>query len=92
MPPRLDAYFINSSAFDITDPQRARVIARYGEESQVLRSGWLLGASKLAGKAALVEVQQGRGRVIIFGFRPQHRGQTWGTFPLLFNAIMAATP
>jgi hypothetical protein len=89
LPSQLDAYFINSSAFEITDPQRARIVARYAEASQVLRSGWLLGADKLAGKAALVEVTLGRGRVILFGFRPQHRGQTWGTFPLLFNAIMA---
>lgn len=92
LPSRMDAYFINSSAFDVTDTQRARIVARYGEESQVLRSGWLLGANKLAGKAALVEVVQGRGRIILFGFRPQHRGQTWGTFPLLFNAIATATP
>jgi hypothetical protein len=92
LPKRLDVYFINSSAFEVTDPQRARVIARYGEESEVLRSGWLLGAHQLAGKAALVEVLSGRGRVILFGFRPQHRAQTWGTLPLLFNAISSGTP
>jgi hypothetical protein len=92
LPARLDVYFINSSAFEVTDPQRARIVARYAEESLVLRSGWLLGANRLAGRAALVEVPQGRGRVILFGFRPQHRGQTWGTFPLLFNAIAAGTP
>jgi Zinc carboxypeptidase len=89
LPAQLDAYFINSAAFELTDPQRASVVARYAEASEVLRSGWLLGADKLAGKAALVEVKFGQGRFILFGFRPQHRGQTWGTFPLLFNAIMA---
>lgn len=81
-----DAYFINSAAFDITDGQRARVVARYAEQN-TLRSGWLLGERYIAGKAALVEVSMGQGRVILFGFRPQHRGQTWGTFPFIWNAI-----
>ncbi|HYO91823.1 MAG TPA: M14 family metallopeptidase [Pyrinomonadaceae bacterium] len=91
LPSRMDAYFINSAAFDVTDTTRARIIARYDIAPSVLRSGWLLGAHRLAGKAALVEVSHGSGRVILFGFRPQHRAQTWGTFPLLFNAIASAT-
>ena len=87
MPPASDAYFINSSAFEVTNgASRVRVIARYAEKD-LLRSGWLLGESRIAGKVALAEVSMGRGRVIIFGFRPQHRGQTWGTFPLIFNSI-----
>ena len=80
-------YFINSSAYETTDPN-VRVIARYAEEN-VLRSGWLLGETHIKGRIALAEVSLGRGRVILFGFRPQHRGQTWGTFPLIWNAIAA---
>jgi hypothetical protein len=91
MPPRADAYFINSSAFEVLDAQAVRVIARYGQE-RVLRSGWLLGESRIAGKVALAEVALGRGRVILFAFRPQHRGQTWATFPFIFNSIMRASP
>ncbi|MGI8733424.1 MAG: M14 family zinc carboxypeptidase [Pyrinomonadaceae bacterium] len=80
-----DAYFINSSAFEASDAS-VRVIARYAKEN-VLRSGWLLGESRLRGKIALAEVQMGKGRVVLFGFRPQHRGQTWGTFPFIWNAL-----
>ena len=80
-----DAYFINSSAFEATDSS-VRVIARYAREN-VLRSGWLLGEEKLRGKIALAEVPLGKGRVVLFGFRPQHRGQTWGTFPFIWNAM-----
>ncbi len=81
----VDAFFINSSAFEATDSS-VRVIARYAKEN-VLRSGWLLGEDKLKGRIALAEVQLGKGRVVLFAFRPQHRGQTWGTLPFIWNAL-----
>jgi hypothetical protein len=85
---RADAYFINGAAFEVTDDSRARVVARYSQaKEELLRSGWLLGSQYIAGRAALVEATLGRGRVVLFGFRPQHRGQTWGTFPLVFNSV-----
>jgi hypothetical protein len=86
LPRDVNAYFINSAAFEVTDPQRVQVVARYRTEN-LLRSGWLLGEEKIKGKVALAEVALGRGRVILYGFRPQHRAQTWGTFPFIFNAI-----
>ncbi|MCA1616606.1 MAG: hypothetical protein LC800_21440 [Acidobacteria bacterium] len=84
-----DAYFINSSAFETAGAgaERVRVVARYAD-GDVLRSGWLLGEKYLAGKIALAEVSLGRGRVVLFGFRPQHRGQAWGTLPFVWNAIL----
>ncbi len=74
-----DAYFINSSAFEATD-NKVQVIARYAKED-VLRSGWLRGEDKIKDKIALAEIAMGKGRIVLFAFRPQHRGQTWGTFP-----------
>jgi hypothetical protein len=89
LPPLVDAYFVNSAAFDVTDPRRARVVARYAARREdVLRSGWLLGAEHLAGRAAVVETPLGRGRVRLIGFRPQHRAQTWATFPFVFNSVV----
>ncbi|MGH9970633.1 MAG: M14 family metallopeptidase [Pyrinomonadaceae bacterium] len=85
LPRNIDAYFISSSAFETTDSS-VRVVARYAREN-VLRSGWLLGEDKLRGRIALAEVRLGRGRVVLFAFRPQHRGQTWGTLPLIWNAV-----
>ncbi len=65
----------------------ARVIARFADAKELLLSGWLLGAEKLANKGAIVEVKRGKGRVIMFAFRPQYRGQSIATLPFLFNAI-----
>jgi hypothetical protein len=98
-----NAYFINSSAFELIDKAAAKandvyagptrdevhVIARYAKD-YVLRSGWLKGEDKIKDRIALAEVRMGKGRIVLFAFRPQHRGQTWGTFPFIWNAINLA--
>ena len=89
MPSTLPAYFINSSAFSAASEANVRVIARYAKEN-VLLSGWLLGEDKLRGQIALAEVGVGKGRIVLFGFRPQHRGQSWATLPLIWNALSSA--
>jgi hypothetical protein len=47
----------------------------------------MLGEKYLNGKAALVEGNYGKGKIVLFGFRPQHRAQTWGTFRFIFTAL-----
>lgn len=39
------------------------------------------------GKSGVTEVDWGQGRIVLFGIRPQYRGQTFATFKLMLNAI-----
>ena len=85
------AWVEGSLAFEPTG-DNARVIARFSDAKELLLSGWLLGGEKMANKGAIVEVKQGKGRVVMFAFRPQYRGQSIATLPFLFNAILMAAP
>ena len=69
------------------DPARVTVVARYPATGDPLVSGWLQGGDKLNGKAAMVEVKIGQGRAVLYGFRPQYRGQTMATEPLIWSAL-----
>ncbi|MFB0564425.1 MAG: hypothetical protein ACETWK_01945 [Candidatus Aminicenantaceae bacterium] len=82
--------FRSNLAFEIIPSQhndRYETVVRYIDRD-ILQSGWLIGEQHLANKAAMVSAIHGKGRVILIGFRTQHRSQTHGTFKLLFNALM----
>ena len=94
MPKETIAWAEDSPVFEVTnDPEatvpaaNVHVVASYPADKDPLLSGWLLGADLIKGKAALVEVTMGKGRVILFGFRPQYRAQSMATYPLFFNAL-----
>ena len=91
MPEEALAVFLQGNlAFDIPPAQhneRFEIVVRYADRD-LLQSGWLVGEETIAKKAAVVSAQMGAGRVVLIGFRTQHRAQTYGTFKLLFNALM----
>ena len=80
------AYFINSSAFEIADKTRVKTVAQYAAKDSLL-SGWTLGEKFMNSKTALAETDYGKGKIILFAFRPQHRGQTFATFQFIFNSL-----
>jgi len=80
------AYFSTSGAFEIAQDAKVKSIAKYADKDALL-SGWMLGEKYLNGKTALAETDYGKGKIILFAFRPQHRGQSWATFPFIFNAL-----
>jgi hypothetical protein len=89
VPPAVRAQRERADTDRAISASNVRIIARYPADKDPLLSGWLLGGNRIRGKAALVEVTMGKGRIILFGFRPQYRGQSLATYPLFFNAIRA---
>ncbi|MCG8462125.1 MAG: hypothetical protein MI919_38060, partial [Holophagales bacterium] len=88
MPERVDAFVSQSPVFEAREGFEGRVLARYPPQGNPLVSGYLLGEEHLRGRATAVEARHGRGRVLLIGFRPQWRGQPFGTFRILFNALL----
>ena len=82
------AWFEDGPAFEITDSTRATAAAVYPSSSSALLSGWLLGEDKLRGHAALVDVREGKGHVVLFGYRPQYRAQSMAMYPQLWAALL----
>jgi len=107
LPEWVSGYFAHSQAFELIkadekektgendsrSPEKrypVEVVARYSD-TVLLESGWILGGDLIADKPAIVEVSYGDGHIVLLGFRVQHRGQPYGTFRLLFNAIQRST-
>jgi len=63
------------------------ILARYPQGTDPLESGLLLHPEAIEGKAAAVELVYGKGRILLYGFKPEFRGQAHGTYRYLFNAL-----
>jgi len=87
--PEKAAVFVDSSpVFETLDGFKGAVLARYQDTGSPLLSGYLIGEKHLQGKAAALDVPLDAGHVVLIGFRPQWRGQPFGTFRVLFNAAL----
>jgi len=63
------------------------ILAKYAKANNPLESGLLLHPEAIEDKAAAVELTYGKGRIVLYGFKPQFRGQSHGTYRYLFNAL-----
>jgi hypothetical protein len=79
--------FERSPAFDTKPEFKGSVLARYPKDRNPLASGYLVGPAKIEGKAAALNVDYGKGHIVLLGFRPQWRGQSQGTYKFFMNAF-----
>jgi Zinc carboxypeptidase len=87
--PRKAAVFADGSpVFEPLEGFKGDVLASYADEDSPLLSGFLVGEQYLHGHAAALDVELDAGHVLLIGFRPQWRGQSFGTFRVLFNAVL----
>jgi hypothetical protein len=79
---------------------RPEVILRFSEQKSLLISGLLDKGTSIAEHAIVVNAHVGEGNVLLFANNPVYRGETIGSYDLVFNAILnydhlrqpAATP
>jgi hypothetical protein len=88
MPDRARVFADGSPVFTTLDGFEGSVLAKYQKEGSPRVSGYLLGEKYVQGYAAAVDVKHGRGHAILIGFRPQWRGQPFGTFRVVFNSAL----
>jgi hypothetical protein len=67
---------------------RPDVILRFSDAKSMLLSGLLDHAAPIAEHAIVVDAHLGQGNVLLFANNPIYRGETIGSYALVFNAIM----
>lgn len=67
---------------------RPDVILRFTDAKTLLLDGLLDKAGSIAEHAVVVNAHLGQGSVLLFGNNPVYRGETIGTYGLVFNAIL----
>jgi hypothetical protein len=67
---------------------RPRVVVRFDAQSTLLVSGLLDGGADIAQRPAVVDVPVEKGHVVVFANNPMYRGETIGSYSMVFNAIL----
>jgi hypothetical protein len=66
-----------------------RIIARFAADpAELLISGGLTNGRELANAPAVVDASLGEGHIVMFSFNPFWRGETLGSYAMLFNALL----
>jgi hypothetical protein len=74
--------------FTVTPGSKARVVATYPAEGDLLQSGYISGGEALKGTAAIVDAPLGMGHVILLAPDVLYRAQSTGDFMFFWNALI----
>jgi len=83
-PSRMNVFFNRNAGFRPAGEGASMV--RYPQQVEV-SSGWAIGADKLSGADAVLDLEHGEGRVIVLGPDVVNRAQARASSRLLFNAL-----
>ena len=72
----------------IPPDQRPRVALRFGDARGLLASGLLEGGADIAQRPVVVDVPVQKGHVVVFANNPVWRGETIGSYFLVFNTLL----
>jgi hypothetical protein len=64
------------------------VAVRFDAQTSLLVSGLLDGGNDIAQRPIVVDVPVGKGHVVLFANNPIWRGETIGSYGMVFNTIM----
>ncbi len=87
-PKALDEEDTRNNPLVIPMQERPDVILRFSDAKTLLLDGLLDKASSIAEHVVVVNAHLGQGNVLLFGNNPVYRGETIGTYALVFNAIL----
>jgi hypothetical protein len=68
---------------------RPRVALRFDAQNSLLVSGLLDGGNDIAQRPVVVDVPVGKGHVVLFANNPIYRGETIGSYFMVFNTILS---
>ena len=79
----------NPNPANLIPPEfRPRVVLRFDAQNTLLVSGLLNGGTDIAQRPVVVDVPVGQGHVVLFANNPIYRGETIGSYPMVFNTIL----
>lgn len=88
LPQDVDVFFDRSPTFNVSASAQGVAKVSWFDSATPLRSGWAVGQEKLNGTTAVLDIDVGKGKVLVMGPEVTQRAQSYGTFKFLFNGLL----